>query len=225
MQRARVRGLLIAVVLVVLTGIGFLLGRTMLSQKRAMEQVAAERVDPEVSQSIRQFHRVKVEDGRMVWDLRAEKADFLDVGRVVVEEPKLSFYTDDGRAVELSGALGEVTLRGPDVERIDLRGDIDVTVGRYRLRTPEASWIDALNSVVAASGVELTGGGVELTGDAMVVELDTQRVVVAGGVQTVFSPRGEEADAEATEKKAPAAAPRVSDAPAKQPSQRGKRAS
>lgn len=187
MHRARMRVALIVVVLAVLTGIGFLIGRTMVQQRRADDATAATMFAPDVAQSIREFHRVKVEDGRTVWDLRADKADFLDEGRVMVDVPEIAFFAEDGQSVHLTGATGEVTLEGPEVGRIDLRGGIEVTLGQYRLETPEASWVQSQNAVVATSGVDLRGGGVELTGDTMVVELGKRRVLVVGDVRTVLT--------------------------------------
>ncbi len=197
MHRARVRIALIVLVLSALIGIGFLIGRTMLRQQRVAERTAETMLAPDIAQSIRQFHRVKVEEGRTVWDLRADKADFLDEGRVMVEVPELAFFADDGQSVQLSGAEGEVLLDGPDVDRIDLRGGIEVSVGQYRLETPEASWVGALNTVVAPSGVDLRGDGVQLTGDTMIIELETRRVFVVGKVRTVLTRAASEAEAEA----------------------------
>ncbi len=187
MHRARMRAALIVVVLAVLTGIGFLIGRTMVQQRRADDAMAETMFAPDVAQSIREFHRVKVEEGRTVWDLRADKADFLDEGRVMVDVPEIAFFAEDGQSVHLTGATGEVTLEGPEVGRIDLRGGIEVTLGQYRLETPEASWVQSQNAVVATSGVDLRGGGVELTGDTMVVELGKRRVLVVGDVRTVLT--------------------------------------
>lgn len=195
MRRARVRIALIVLVLGTLTGIGFLIGRTMLQQKRAEERTEDTMLAPDIAQSIRQFHRVKVEDGRTVWDLRADKADFLDEGRVVVEVPELSFFADDGQSVALSGAKGEVLLDGSEVGRIDLAGGIEVTVGQYRLETPSASWIGRTNRVIAMSGVDLQGGGVQITGERMIVDLGTRSVVFVNDVRTVLT-RVEESDEE-----------------------------
>ena len=206
MRRARVRVVLIVVVLGTLTGIGFLIGQTMVEQRRAAEETADTLLAPEVAQSIRQFHRVKVEEGRTVWDLRADKADFLDEGRVLVEVPELSFFSEDGQAVRLSGATGEVQLDGPEVGRIDLRGGIEVTVGPYRLETPQASWVGAFNAVVAAEGVDLRGRGFVVTGDKMIVELDTRRVRVEGDVRTVLNRTTEEGEADSTDGGAEASA-------------------
>lgn len=187
MRRARLRIALIVLVLGGLTGIGFLIGQTMLQQQRVAERTEEAMLAPDIAQSIRKFRRVKVEEGRTVWDLQADKADFLDEGRVVVEVPRLSFFADDGQSVALSGATGEVLLDGPEVGRIDLGGGIEVTVGQYRLETPSASWVGKSNRVIATAGVDLRGGGVEITGERMVVDLGTRSVVFMNDVRTVLT--------------------------------------
>ena len=187
LRRGWLRGFLIVAVVLTLGGIGFLMGQTLVDQRRAQEKVVREVLDPSVSQSIRQFHRVKVEEGRTVWDLRAEKADMMAAGQVLVEVPEIAFYSDEGQSVRLSGMRGEVQLQGQDVERIDLNGGIEVELGDYRLETPEAVWQRASNSVVASSGVDLRGGPLVVTGDVMTVNLGSRRILVTGRVKTVIS--------------------------------------
>lgn len=187
MRRARLKIALIVLVLSGLTGIGFLIGQTMIQQQRVAERTEATMLSPDIAQSIREFRRVKVEEGRTVWDLQADKADFLDEGRVVVEVPRVSFFADDGQSVALSGKTGEVRLEGQEVGRIDLAGGIEVTVGQYRLQTPSASWVGRSNRVIATAGVDLRGGGVEITGERMVVDLGTRSVVFMNDVRTVLT--------------------------------------
>lgn len=190
MRRARLRMALIAVVLLLLGGIGFLIGRTMLQQRRSAEELAQGGTDPDVAQSIRKFRRVKVEQGRTVWDLRADQADFLDEGMVRVDAPELAFFSDDGRSVRLSGLRGRVVLEGQEVARIDLSGGIEAGLGRYRLVTPSASWLGKRNKVFAHHGVEFRGDGIEIDGQTMVVDLARRRAVFMGNVRTVFQRSG-----------------------------------
>lgn len=193
--------MLITSVLVVLLGIGFLVGRLLVEQRRT--EIPDEALEPDIAQRIEKFHRVKVEDGRTVWELRAEKADFLEAnGRIVVEQPEVSFFASDGQSVVVSGKRGDVTVNGSEVGRIDLTGGIEVQVGQYMLHTPEASWIDEMDSIVASSGVDISGGAISVKGKVMIVEVGSRRVRVVGGVQTTL--RAHELRNETTEAAAPA---------------------
>jgi len=194
---------LITSVLLVLLGIGFLVGQLLVEQRRA--EIPDEALEPDIAQRIEKFHRVKVEDGRTVWELRAEKADFLEAnGRIVVEQPEVSFFGTDGQSVVVSGKRGDVTVNGSEVGRIDLTGGIEVQVGQYMLHTPEASWIDEMDSIVASSGVDLSGGAISVKGKVMIVEVGSRRVRVIGGVQTTL--RAREFQNEASVGAAPTAA-------------------
>lgn len=190
MRRQRVRVALIGLVLLVLAGIGFLVGRTLVQQRQAAGQPEGEVIEEDVAQRLRRFRRMKVEEGRTVWDLRAERADFLDDGRVRIDAPSLSFFAEDGREVRLAGVHGEVLLEAGDVQRIDLDGGIEVSVAGYRLRAPVASWVGTSNVVIAREGADLSGEGISIEGEVMSVELDQRRVYFTGSVRTVVERTG-----------------------------------
>lgn len=190
MRRQRVRLALIGLVLVVLAGIGFLVGRTLVRQQQATAPTEEEIIEEDVAQRLRRFRRMKVEEGRTIWDLRAERADFLDEGRVRIDAPSLSFFAEDGREVRLSGVRGEVMLEGGDVQSIDLDGGIEVSVAGYRLQAPVASWVGSSNVVIAREGADLSGEGISIEGEVMTVELDQRRVHFTGAVRTVVERSG-----------------------------------
>jgi LPS export ABC transporter protein LptC len=191
LRRDRLKGALIAVVLLALVGLGFLLGRTLQKQRQSPPvEETGKALAPEVSQRIRDFRRVKVEDGRTVWELEAKEAEYHeDQSRIIVRHPKLSFASKGGETVMVTGAHGEVVLSDGEVGRIDLKGGIEVRLNGYVLNTPEASWIDQLDAIVAASGIRVQGEKLALTGRVMTIELAARRVRVIGEVTTVTLPQ------------------------------------
>ncbi len=184
--RARVRVALIAAVMAGLGGIGFALGRALL-QRSAAPVGAGEAVRlPDVSQRIREFRRVRVSDGRKVWELKAREARYLEgSGEIVVTGPELAFY-EEGGTVRLSGREGRVRLAGRELDRVDLHGRIEVRRGDLRARAEEASYLRDRGVIVVRDGLRISSRTLTLTGDVLVVELRDERVRVMGHVVTTF---------------------------------------
>ena len=189
MRRRRARGALIAGVTFALGALGFVLGRTMVARQQAASSPPPGDIPNEVSQRISDFRRVKVKDGRKVWELVAREAD-VKGDRTVVEvaSPAVSFFAEDGRAVEVKGAKGLVHLDGSNVQKIELGGGIEVRVGDYLVRTDEAVYVQAEDSVTSPGKVRVEGAEIALEGDGLVIELARQRLRFLRGVTTTMQP-------------------------------------
>lgn len=161
----------------------------MVSRQQASVVPSPGDIPTEVSQRISDFRRVKVKDGRKVWELVAREADVKGDRTVVeVEAPAVSFFAEDGRAVEVKGAKGLVHLDGSNVRKIELAGGIEVRVGDYVVRTDEAVYVQAEDSVTSPGKVRLEGSELALEGDGLVIELERQRLRFLRGVTTTMRP-------------------------------------
>lgn len=210
MQRAQIRKVLIIAVMLALAGLGFVLGRTMINQQQAAVQNPSltDDLQPDVSQRIKEFRRVKLKDGRKEWELTAEEAELLtDQNAVAITGPKLAFYGGEGRDVEVKGAAGRVTLSDGNVQQIELSGGIDVTVGDYFVQTEKAIFFENINAIAAPGEVRLTSSEISLTGQAMLLELAKRKVLFRNGVTTTFAGSGKNAPAAAAAPSAAAAPP------------------
>ena len=186
MERTQIRRVLIVGVMLALVGLGFMLGRSIVGQRQA-EAPATTDLEPDVTQRIKEFRRVKVKDGRKEWELTAQQAEFFtEQGEVAITGPKLAFYGGEGRDVEVKGREGRVFLQDGDVQRIELSGGIDVTVAGYFVQTDSATYFQNINSIAAPGEVRLTSSDIALTGQAMLLELGSQRVMFRKGVTTKF---------------------------------------
>jgi LPS export ABC transporter protein LptC len=188
LERTQVRRLLIVGVLLALAGLGFVLGRTMVSQQQVLLAKSDEsELQPDVSQRMKEFRRVKVKDGHKEWELTAHEAEFFtDKGEVAITAPKLAFFGGEGRNVEVNGREGRIFLTDGNVQRIELSGGIDVTVGDYFVQTEKAIYFENINAIAAPGEVRLKSSEMALAGQAMMLQLGDQRVVFTNGVQTTF---------------------------------------
>jgi LPS export ABC transporter protein LptC len=164
------------------------LGRTVISHNEmAADPDPDGEMLPDVSQRITEFRRVKVKDGRKVWELTAKEAQYFeDRGEVMVERPEAAFYAGDGQQIRITGKQGRIATKGNDLEQIHLDGGIEVSVGPYRLETDNALYLQDTDSVYAPGRVKLSSDAISLEGDVMVLDLNTQRVKVMKGVTTTF---------------------------------------
>jgi LPS export ABC transporter protein LptC len=171
-----------------LVGLGWVLGRTMSEQQAVVSKPSEAELQPDVSQRIQEFRRVKVKDGHKQWELTAHEAEFFtDKGEVEITGPKLAFFGGDGRNVEVNGREGRVFLTDGNVQRIELSGGIDVTVGDYFVQTEKAIYFENINSIAAPGEVHLKSSEIVLTGQAMLLDLGSQKAMFTNGVQTTFT--------------------------------------
>src|SRR5262249_51208291 len=106
MQRSRLRVALLAVVAAALGGIGLATWQNVRArQPRTVADLGADFL-PDVAQHIQNFRRVKVKDGKAVWEVTADDARYTDGDQqILVQHPQVTFYLkENGRRAELVGA-------------------------------------------------------------------------------------------------------------------------
>jgi LPS export ABC transporter protein LptC len=176
-------------VLVVLVGAG-LLARNFLRQRTV--DLALEMIEhlPDVAQRIENFHRVKVEGGRKVWEVSAKEARYLDGEAIVsVQEPVIAVFFEEGRTVGMRGRSGKVVLAGKDVDRVEVEGQIDVQIDQYSIRTEFARYEADNDRIVVPGAVRVESAEVEFDGDGMEIDLGEQRLRVSHNVRMTLWPK------------------------------------
>jgi LPS export ABC transporter protein LptC len=189
-MRSRVRLLVVGVLVLVLAAGAALLGRDLWEQKK--QDLALQVLDilPDVAQRIRNFNRVKVEDGRKVWEVSAREAQYFEEeGVVSVEEPKVELFFEDERHVAFSGRTGRVLLAGKNLSGVELRDEIVVDFDGYELETDFARYVVDDEKIFAPDAVTIRGEGFELNGAEMEVDLKTRRLEVRRDVRMELWPK------------------------------------
>jgi len=189
MRRARLRAGLLVVVAAGLAGIGVQVWRNMAARApRTAEQLGAEFV-PEVEQHIRNFHRVKVRNGRMEWEIQADDARyFAKEDTVVVQGPKVSLYTDEGGLQAwITGDEGRLQLAGQEELRsVVLTGSVVLWLNDIELRTDAASYDRSRDLITAAGAVDIKGRDLDVRAVGMEVDVTPQRLRLLDDVRTVI---------------------------------------
>lgn len=188
-MRKRLRLSIGALVVVLLGSIGFLVGRSLWQQyQRDLAQKGLEFL-PGVSQHIQDFHRVKVQDGRKVWEVSAQDAQYFEEANlIVVRAAVMELYLRDGRTIGLKGDEARIVLAGREVQRVELNGSIEVTASDYLVRTDRAIYDHTRDLISTLGAVEISGRALQLRGDRMEVQVDTERVTLFRNVSMQLQP-------------------------------------
>jgi len=188
-MKRRLRFTVVALVVVLLGGVGVLIARSVWEQRKRtivpdmLELVAG------VSQHIQDFRRVKVKDGRKVWEVSAKDGQYFEEEKtVVVRGAIMEWYLEDGRTVGLRGDEGRIVLDGREVTRVELRGDIQVSLADYVVRTDSAAYDNDQQTITAMGRVEVSGRALQLNGDGLEVDVDRQRLRVLHNVSMRIDP-------------------------------------
>lgn len=189
-MRKRLRRLVVAsLVLLLLIGAA-MLARSFWEQRKVELALEAIELLPDVAQRIQDFHRVKVDDGRKVWEVAAKEARYFeDDGVVAVEDPVVSVFFEEGRSVSLQGRSGKVILDGSDVERVEVDGEIDVKLNEYALSTEAAYYEADSDRIIVPGAVHVESAQLQIDGNAMEIEVGAQRLRVNDGVRMTLWPK------------------------------------
>lgn len=192
MGRNQIRFVLGISVLVVIVVLGYLGARLRqdVETRQMLDEIAASTEDGAVSQRMSEFRRIKMKDGKKVWEIAARQARYLaDTNTVVIDSPEISFYFQDGETVELNCREGTIHLHEEtqDLVRIDLNGDLTMQVGDVSFTTDRAVYDHQDNTIVSDGVLNVAGEGYTATGRGYSVTVDTKRLVLDADVRTTVT--------------------------------------
>ncbi len=188
-MRSHLRHVVLGTVALLLAAVGAAVVYNLHQQRRREHLPPGFELIPGVSQHIQDFHRVKMEDGRKVWEIAAKDARYFDdQNMVVVREALLQLFLKDGRIVGLRGNEARIMLDKREVSRVELSGDIALSLADYTARTQTAVYDHLHDRIVAPGGVEITGRALQLHGGGMAVDVQNERVTLLHHVSMAVQP-------------------------------------
>lgn len=161
---------------------------------RMQEQITANPLTaldylPESTLRIKDFHRSKIEDGRKVWELFGEEARYYkEQKEAVIKKPKFFYYDKEGEVAESQGEEARMYLNDKELERMELRGDIEVSFQGYVLKSEEANYLPAKDQIVLPSHTTVVGEGIAVEGSRMEIELEAKKIRLIQAVKTKIEP-------------------------------------
>jgi LPS export ABC transporter protein LptC len=191
MSRGQVRFVIALAVMLSLMVVGYYLITALREQKVKEKDLAriAQDVVPGADQRMQHFRRAKIRDGKKVWELAARQARYVqENNEIVVEEPEVSLYLQDGDVLALRCQEGRVHLgEDEDVTLMELKGDLEVRVNNFIITTQHAVYESEHNTISSPGPVRIVGQGLEVEGKGYTVEVAEKRVRLNADVQTTVT--------------------------------------
>ena len=191
MQHAQLRLILVTVAVASLAWIGYRVADT-LRNRREQPLGSALRLLPDAALRLHDFRRVKLEDGRAVWEVSAREAQYFEDGnRAVVRRPEMVFYADGGDKARVAGGEGSLSFDGADLRSVELHGGVHVEGSAYVIETEAATYERDRDVIIAPGTVRISGRNLEVQGNEMEVFVSTRRLTLHRDVcVTLTSPDG-----------------------------------
>lgn len=195
MNRNQARFVIGIFLVVILGSLGYRLGTNLWQQKQSNQKLNAIAKDLKAEdgdQRMQDFRRVKMQDGKKIWEIAATQARFFEDRReVIVESPNVSLYVDNGDVIALRCREGRIQLgeESQEVVRMELRGDLEMQIGEYFLKTQQAIYDSARNTISAPDAVQIIGRGLAIEGQGYQVAVDEKRMTLRAGVHTKVQAR------------------------------------
>ncbi len=186
MRRKRLRAALLLIVVAAAGGIGYLVSRNVIARRVDPLRELGDDFLPQVAQRIQNFRRVKVENGRTVWQMTAREAQYYEQsGEIVVHDPEMVFYLESGREAHVAGAEGRLRLTGRELQAVTLTGHVAIRLDDMELRTEEATYDRGRGLITSPGAVTVSGKTLEVQSKGMEVEVESQHVRFLDDVHTV----------------------------------------
>ena len=126
-----------------------------------------------------------VEDkhGKKTWELDAKAIQqYQGQNIILLEEVKVTFYTEDGRSFILSGNKGKIYQ---DSKNMELVGDVLLTSSDgYRLKTQSVSYQHANKRAFTSDPVEIEGKEIQVVGTGMRVDMEAKIIKILSQAKT-----------------------------------------
>jgi len=190
MRKAR-RSILLTAILISLAAITYKVTDILRRVHKEVKATPIKALDylPESALRLKEFHRAKIEDGRKVWELFGDEASyFKEQKEALIKKPRFYYYDKKGEVAETKGNEALLYLNEKELERMELRGDVQVTFQGYILKSEEANYLPAKDQIVLPNRTTVTGEGIELEGARMEVEIQDKKIRLLRAVKTKIEP-------------------------------------
>ncbi|HYJ14325.1 MAG TPA: LPS export ABC transporter periplasmic protein LptC [Candidatus Limnocylindria bacterium] len=190
MRKTR-RAILLAVILLSLGGVAFKVAEVVQKMNigEVKDPVAVLNALPDTVLQIKDFHRAKIENGRKVWELFGDEANYLkDKREAVIKRPRFLYYDKKDETAETSAEAAHIFLNEKDLERLELKGAVRVAMKGYVLTSELANYVPAKEQILLPSRTQVVGEGISIEGASMEVELEDKKIRMVRDVKTKIEP-------------------------------------
>ncbi len=193
MSRNQIRfllGITVLTLVILLSYLSAQVGTESEAIRRLSKTISKESIGQEPVQRMTEFRRIKMQDGRKVWEIVAHKARyFADKNTVLIEGPQVSLYFENGEAVGLRCNEGTLHLADDtqDLVQIDFKGNLEMEFGDVILKTDRAVYDHGKNTISSDSTLYIFGQGFTVKGTGYTVAVNNKQLQLNSAVHTTIS--------------------------------------
>ena len=144
---------------------------------------------PQAALQLKDFRRSKVEEGRKVWEITGDEAVYLKADReAVITSPRLVFYNQNEENVEVRGDVGHIYFNEREMDRLELRGEVEIYYQGFILKTNEIVYYQNKNQVISKGKVAMKGKGLDSEGVGAEISLNNSKLRLRDKVKTKIRP-------------------------------------
>ena len=190
MRKAR-RSALVLVIFLSLGGVAYKVTEIVRAMQQEIRKNPRKILDylPESALHMKDFHRAKVENGRKIWELYGDEANYYkDQKEAVIKKPRFFYYDKKGESIETVGDQARIFLNEKELERMELSGGVQVTFQGYVLKSEQANYLATKDQIELPTRTTVTGEGMELEGSRMEVEMEAKKIRLITNVKTKMEP-------------------------------------
>lgn len=135
--------------------------------------------------SISKVYQTATRDGIKEWSLEAKSAYYIDATKQAnLQDVIVTFFLKDGGKVYLTADQGILKTDSNDIE---VTGDVVVRNETYRLTTKKLNYEHTKRIIFSKVPVKIVGDSLNLAADSMNFDLNTNRILFEGRVESNFS--------------------------------------
>jgi LPS export ABC transporter protein LptC len=191
-MRRRNRLVLLVVIFLSLGGVTYKVAESlwiMKAQEIRKNPLKALDYIPESQLQIKDFRRAKMENGKKIWELFGDEANyFKEQKEAVIKKPRFYYYNKEGETAETTGDTARLFFNEKELEKMQLQGGVQVTYQGYVLKSDEATYFADAGRIILPKRATVVGNGLEVEGSRMEVELEVKKVRLLQNVKTKIEP-------------------------------------
>ena len=190
MRKAR-RSILLLVIFLSLGGVAYKVTEIVRGMQQEIKKNPRKILDylPESALHMKDFHRAKVENGRKIWELFGDEANYYkEQKEAIIKKPRFYYYDKKGEVIETTGDQARIYLNEKELERMELSGGIQVTFQGYLLKSEQANYLASKDQIELPTRTTVTGEGMQLEGSRMEVEMESKKIRLIENVKTKMEP-------------------------------------
>ena len=153
-------------------------------QDSTVSESVPESAEPDATLSVGKIHHTATRKGKKEWTLEAASANYMGkTSQMVLKDLLVTFFIDDTSEITLKADKGILNTDSNDIE---VSGNVVVISEEYKLLTERLNYANDKRVLYSTAPVTISGPTLYLAADTISYDLNTQKVILEGSVETTL---------------------------------------